>query len=62
MWDTLGYLHVGYTTTLQIPAAMEPTTVSILSRLNTLFNWVEANAVGDEWFAQVSATARLDSG
>jgi len=59
MWDTLGYLHVGYTTMLQIPAAMEPTTVSIMSRLNTLFNWVEANAVGDEWFAQVSATARL---
>ncbi len=59
MWDTLGYLHVGYMTTLQIPAAMEPTTVSIMSRLNTLFNWVEANAVGDEWFAQVSATARL---
>ena len=59
MWDTLGYLHVGYTTTLQIPAAMEPTTLSIMSRLNTLFNWVEANAVGDEWFAQVSATARL---
>jgi hypothetical protein len=55
MWDTLGYLHVGYTTMLQIPAAMEPTTVSIMSRLNTLFNWVEANAVGDEW----SATARL---
>ena len=59
MWDTLGYLHVGYTTTLQIPAAMEPTTLSIMSRLNTLFNWVEANAVGDEWFAQVSATALL---
>jgi hypothetical protein len=59
MWDTLGYLHVGYTTTLQIPAAMEPTTLSIMSRLNTLFNWVEANAVGDEWYSQVSATARL---
>lgn len=59
MWDTLGYVHVGYATTLQIPAAFEPTTVSILSRLNTLFNWVEANAVGDEWYAQVSATARL---
>ena len=59
MWDTLGYLHVGYTTTLQIPAAMEPTTLSIMSRLNTLFNWVEANAVGDEWYSQVLATARL---
>jgi hypothetical protein len=59
MWDTLGYLHVGYTTMLQIPAALEPTTVSIMSRLNTLFNWVEANAVGDEWYSQVSATARL---
>ena len=59
MWDTLGYLHVGYTTTLQIPAAMEPTTLSIMSRLNTLFNWVEANAVGDEWYSQVSATTRL---
>ncbi|HZC80486.1 MAG TPA: hypothetical protein VE222_02000, partial [Nitrospiraceae bacterium] len=30
-----------------------------MSRLNTLFNWVEANAVGDEWYSQVSATARL---
>jgi hypothetical protein len=30
-----------------------------MSRLNTLFNWVEANAVGDEWYAHVSATARL---
>jgi hypothetical protein len=59
MWDTLGYLHVGYMTMLQIPAAMEPTTLSIMSRLNTLFNWVEANAVGDEWYSQVSATARL---
>lgn len=59
MWDTLGYMHAGYTTRLQIPAALEPTTVSIMSRLNTLFNWVEANAVGDEWFAHVSAAARL---
>lgn len=59
MWDTLGYAHVGYMTTLQIPAALEPTTVSIMSRMNTLFNWVEANAVGDEWYAHVSATARL---
>lgn len=59
MWDSLGYAHVGYVTALQIPAALEPTTVSIMSRLNTLFNWVEANAVGDEWYAQVSAMARL---
>lgn len=58
-WDTLGYVHVGYATHLQIPAALEPTTVSIMSRLNTLFNWAEANAVGDEWYAHVSATARL---
>lgn len=59
MWDTLGYVHVGYGSVLTIPAALEPTTVSIMSRLNTLFNWVEANAVGDEWYAHVSATARL---
>lgn len=59
MWDTLGYVHVGYGSQLSIPAALEPTTVSIMSRLNTLFNWVEANAVGDEWYAHVSATARL---
>jgi len=30
-----------------------------MSRLNTLFNWVEANAVGEEWYAHVSATVRL---
>ena len=59
LWDTLGYVHVGYVTQLGIPASLEPTTVSIMSRLNTLFNWVEANAVGDEWYAHVSATARL---
>ena len=59
LWDTLGSVHVGYVTQLALPASLEPTTVSIMSRLNTLFNWVEANAVGDEWYAQVSATARL---
>ena len=59
MWDTFGYSHVGYVTLLTLPASLEPTTVSIMSRLNTLFNWVEANAVGDEWYAHVSATARL---
>jgi len=30
-----------------------------MSRVNTLFNWVETNAVGDEWYAHVSAAARL---
>ena len=59
MWDTLGYVHVGYGSVLSIPAALEPTIVSIMSRVNTLFNWVEAHAVGDEWYAHVSATARL---
>lgn len=59
MWDTLGYCHVGYVTLLTLPASLEPTTVSIMSRVNTLFNWVEANAVGDEWHAHVAATARL---
>lgn len=59
MWDTLGYVHIAYGSVLTIPAALEPTTVSIMSRLNTLFNWVEANAVGDEWYAHVSATVRL---
>ncbi|MCC6139994.1 MAG: hypothetical protein IT389_05175 [Nitrospira sp.] len=59
LWDTLGYLHAGYATPLEIPASLEPTTVSIMSRLNTLFKWVEANAVGEEWYAHVSATARL---
>jgi hypothetical protein len=59
LWDTFGYVHAGYTTLLQIPASLEPTTVSIMSRVNTLFNWVETNAVGDEWYAHVSAAARL---
>ncbi len=59
LWDTLGYVHAGYVTPLEIPASAEPTTVSIMSRLNTLFKWVEANAVGEEWYAHVSATARL---
>jgi len=59
LWDTLGYVHAGYTTLLQIPPSLEPTTVSIMSRINTLFNWVETNAVGDEWYAHVSAAARL---
>ena len=59
LWDTLGYVHAGYTTLLQIPASLEATTVSIMSRVNTLFNWVESNAVGDEWHAHVSAAARL---
>jgi hypothetical protein len=58
-WDTFGYVHAGYQTQLQIPASLESTTVSIMSRVNTLFNWVESNAVGDEWYAHVSATARL---
>jgi hypothetical protein len=59
MWDSLGYCHVGYVTLLTLPASLEPTTVSIMSRVNTLFNWAEANAVGDEWHAYVSATGRL---
>ena len=58
-WDNLGYVHVGYSTSLALPAALEPTTVSILSRLNTLFNWVEVNAVADDWHAHVAAIARL---
>lgn len=58
-WDNLGYVHVGYLTPLTLPASLEPTTVSIMSRLNTLFNWVEVNAVGEEWYAHVAATARL---
>jgi len=57
LWDTLGYVHAGYTTLLQILPSLEPTTVSITSRVNTLFNWVETNAVGDEWYAHVSAAA-----
>ncbi|HSB44174.1 MAG TPA: hypothetical protein VLD60_04130 [Nitrospira sp.] len=58
-WDNLGYVHVGYSTLLTLPASLEPTTVSIMSRVNTLFNWVEVNAVGDEWYAHVAVTARL---
>lgn len=58
-WDNLGYVHVGYSTSLALPVSLEPTTVSILSRLNTLFNWVEVNAVAEDWHAHVAATARL---
>ena len=58
-WDNLGYAHIGYSTLLTLPASLEPATVSIMSRLNTLYNWVEANAVGEEWYAHVAATARL---
>lgn len=38
LWDTLGYIHIGYGSALSIPAAQERTMVSIMSRLNTLFN------------------------
>jgi hypothetical protein len=58
-WDNLGYVHVGYSTTLALPASLEPTAVSILSRVNTLFNWVEVNAVAEDWHAHVAAIARL---
>lgn len=58
-WDNLGYVHVGYSTLLAIPASLEATTVSIMSRLNTLFNWVEVNAVAEDWHAHVAAIARL---
>jgi hypothetical protein len=58
-WDNLGYVHVGYSTSLSLPASLEPTTVSILSRLNTLFNWVEVNAVAEDWHAHVAAIARM---
>jgi hypothetical protein len=58
-WDNLGYVHVGYSTPLVIAASLETTIVSVLSRLNTLFNWVEVNAVGEDWHAHVAATARL---
>jgi hypothetical protein len=58
-WDNLGYVHVGYSTSLALPASLEPTTVSIMSRVNTLFNWVEVNAVAEDWHAHVSAIARL---
>ena len=44
---------------LAIPASLEATTVSIMSRLNTLFNWVEVNAVAEDWHAHVAAIARL---
>lgn len=58
-WDNLGYVHVGYSTLLTLSASLEPTTVSIMSRLNTLFNWLEVNAVAEDWHAHVAATARL---
>ena len=58
-WDNLGYVHVGYSTPLSIPASLETTAVSLLSRVNTLFNWVEVNAVADDWHAHVAAIARL---
>ena len=58
-WDNLGYVHVGYSTSLALPTSLEPTSVSIMSRVNTLFNWVEVNAVADDWHAHVAAIARL---
>jgi hypothetical protein len=58
-WDNLGYVHIGYSTTLTLPASLDPTTVSIMSRVNTLFNWVEVNAVAEDWHAHVAAIARL---
>ena len=58
-WDNLGYVHVGYSTVLLLPASLEPTTVSIMSWLNTLFNWVEVNAVAEDWHAHAAAAARL---
>lgn len=58
-WDNLGYVHVGYSTPLSIPASLGTTAVSLLSRVNTLFNWVEVNAVADDWHAHVAAIARL---
>ena len=58
-WDNLGYVHVGYATVFAVPASLETTSVSIMSRLNTLFNWVEVNAVAEDWHAHVAATARL---
>jgi hypothetical protein len=58
-WDNLGYVHVGYATVFAVPASLEATNVSIMSRLNTLFNWVEVNAVAEDWHAHVAATARL---
>jgi hypothetical protein len=58
-WDNLGYVHIGYSTPLSIPASLETTAVSLLSRINTLFNWVEVNAIADDWHAHVAAIARL---
>jgi hypothetical protein len=58
-WDNLGYVHVGYSTSLALPTSLEPTSVSIMSRVNTLFNWVEVNAVAEDWHAHVAAIARL---
>ena len=58
-WDNLGYVHVGYSTSLALPTSLEPTSVSIISRVNTLFNWVEVNAVAEDWHAHVAAIARL---
>lgn len=58
-WDNLGYVHIGYSTAFPVSGSLEPTTVSIMSRLNTLFNWVEVNAVADDWYAHVAAIARL---
>jgi len=58
-WDNLGYVHVGYATVFAVPASLEATSVSIMSRLNTLFNWVEVNAVAEDWHAHAAATARL---
>ena len=58
-WDNLGYVHIGYSTALTVPASLEATVVSLLSRVNSLFNWVEVNAVADDWHAHVAAIARL---
>ena len=59
MWDNLGYVHVGYSTGMTLPDSAETLTVSIMSRLTTMFNWVEANAMAEEWYAHVAAIARL---
>jgi hypothetical protein len=58
-WDNLGYVHVGYSTSLALPTSLEPMSVSIMSRVTTLFNWVEVNAVAEDWHAHVAAIARL---
>src|ERR1043165_128165 len=34
-WDNLGYVHIGYSTALAIPASLETTTLSIMFRPNT---------------------------